>query len=93
MTPWTVTHQAPLSLSQSGLPFPSPGDFPDPGIELASPASASGFFTTEPPGKPTTYKCRDDCFFEVEVIIIIRGRDKESKTERNCDDTEVILSK
>ena len=44
-------------------------------------------------GKPTTYKCRDDCFFEVEVIIIIRGRDKESKTERNCDDTEVILSK
>ena len=39
----------------SGLPFPSPGDLPDPRIEpefLASPALADGFFTTEPPGKP-----------------------------------------
>ena len=50
--------QAPLSVgfpSQerwSGLPFPSPGDLPDPGIELSSPASAGGVFTTESPGKP-----------------------------------------
>ena len=36
----------------SGLPFPSPGDLPDPGIEPASPALAGGFFTTLPPGKP-----------------------------------------
>ena len=36
----------------SGLPFPSPGDPPDPGIETASPALAGRFFTTEPPGKP-----------------------------------------
>ena len=36
----------------SGLPFPSPGDLPNPGIEPASPALAGGFFTTEPPGKP-----------------------------------------
>ena len=36
----------------SGLPFPSPGDLPDPGIEAASAALAGGFFTTEPPGKP-----------------------------------------
>ena len=35
----------------SGLPFPSLGDLPDPGIEPASPALASGLFTTEPPGK------------------------------------------
>ena len=34
-----------------GLPFPSPGALPDPGIELASPALAGRFFTTEPPGK------------------------------------------
>ena len=34
------------------LPFPPPGDLPDPGIEPTTPASASGFFTTEPPGKP-----------------------------------------
>ena len=57
-TPWTVAHQTPLSMgfpSQeywSGLPFPSPGDLPNPGIELASPALVSRSFTTEPPGKP-----------------------------------------
>ena len=33
------------------LPFPSPGNLPDPGIELMSPASAGRFFTAEPPGK------------------------------------------
>ena len=44
-TPWTIVHQAPLSVgfprhwSWSGLPFPSPGDLPDPGIKPASPAS------------------------------------------------------
>ena len=37
----------------SGLPFPSPGDLPDPGIEPMSPAlTGRFFFTTEPPGKP-----------------------------------------
>jgi len=35
----------------SGLPFPSPGDLADPGIEPKS-CIANGFFTTEPPGKP-----------------------------------------
>ena len=35
----------------SGLPFPTPGDLLDPGIEFASPALAGRFFTTEPPGK------------------------------------------
>ena len=52
-TPWTVAHQAPLSTQQNwnGLPFPPPGDLPNPGIELAPPALADGFFTTEPPGK------------------------------------------
>ena len=60
-TPWTAARQVPLSLgfSQqeywSGLPFPSPGDLPDPEIEsglLVSPALAGGFFITIPPGKP-----------------------------------------
>ena len=43
MTLWTVAHQAPLSMGVSrqeywsGLPFPPPGDLPDPGIEPASP--------------------------------------------------------
>ena len=61
VTPWTVAQQHMLSMeltSQeywSGLPSPTPGDFPDPGIEpesLASPAMAGRFFTTTPPGKP-----------------------------------------
>ena len=58
-TPWTVAYQAPLSMGfsrqecWSGLPFPSPGDLPDPGIKPASPVLSSRFFTTEPPGKPT----------------------------------------
>jgi len=57
-TPWTVAHQAPLSTGfcrekyWNGLPFPSPGDLPNPGIEPTSPALAGRFFTTEPPGKP-----------------------------------------
>ena len=37
----------------AGLPFPSPGDLPDPGLEPESPALAGRFFTTEPPGKPS----------------------------------------
>jgi len=37
----------------SGLPFPSPGDLPNPEIKLMSPMLAGRFFTTEPPGKPT----------------------------------------
>ena len=51
-TLWTVAHQAPLSMeffSQeycSGLPFPPPGDFPNPGIKLGSPALTGGFFTS-----------------------------------------------
>ena len=53
--PWTVDHQAPLSMGFSeqeywnGLPFPSPGDLPDPGLELVSPlapALAGRFFIT-----------------------------------------------
>ena len=36
----------------SGLPFPSPEDLPDPGFEPMCPALTSGFFSTEPPGKP-----------------------------------------
>ena len=59
VTPWTVAHQAPLSMGfprqvyYSGLPFPSPEDLPNPGIEPASPALADGFLVTETPGKPT----------------------------------------
>ena len=60
-TVWSVACQVPLFMRfsrqeyWSGLPFPSPGDLPDPGIELMSPILAGGFFTTEPPGKPLGY--------------------------------------
>ena len=57
-TPWTAAHQAPLSMGfsrqeyWSGLPFPSPGDHPDPGIEPKSPTLQPDALTSEPPGKP-----------------------------------------
>jgi len=57
-TPWTVAYQPPPSMGfsrqgyWSGLPFPSPGDLPDPGIKLESPAFQADALTSEPPGKP-----------------------------------------
>ena len=48
-TPWTVALQALLFMR---LPFPPPGDLPDPGTEPVSPALQVDFFTAEPPGKP-----------------------------------------
>ena len=59
VTPWTVAHQAPLSMEFSrqkyfsGLTFPSPGNLPDPGIELRSPILWVDSLLTEPPGKPS----------------------------------------
>ena len=56
--PWTVVYQASLSMGFSrqeywrGLPFPSPGDLPDPGIEPRSPALQADALPSEPPGKP-----------------------------------------
>ena len=58
--PWTSAHQAPLSMGfpmqeyWSGLPFPPPEHLPSLGVESVSPALAGRFFTTEPPGKPST---------------------------------------
>ena len=63
-TPWTVAHQAPLSMEfsrqecRSDLPCPPPGDLPDPEIELVSPVSPAlqaDFFAFEPLGKPCVY--------------------------------------
>ena len=56
-TPWTVAYQAPLSMEfsrqeyWSRLPFPSPGDLPDPGIEPGSPTLQADALPSEPPGK------------------------------------------
>jgi len=43
----------------SGLPFPSPGDLPDPGIKPGSPAFQADALTSEPPGKPHSLVKRD----------------------------------
>ena len=62
--PWTVAHQAPLSMELfrheywSEVPFPSPGDLPDPGIELGSPALQTDSLLSELPGKPRCYATR-----------------------------------
>ena len=56
-TPWTVAYQAPLSMGfsrqqyWSGLPFPSPGDLPNPAIKPRSPALQTDALPSEPPGK------------------------------------------
>ena len=56
--PWTVAYQAlpPMGFSRqeywSGLPFPSPGHLPDPGIEPVSPTFQADALISEPPGKP-----------------------------------------
>ena len=61
VTLWTVAYQASLSMGfswqeyWSGLPFPSPGDLPNPGIEPRSPALQTDVLPSEPPGKPITF--------------------------------------
>ena len=59
VTPWTVAHQAPLSMEfsrqeyWSGFPFLSPGDLTDPGVKPGSPAFQADSLPPEPPGKPS----------------------------------------
>ena len=71
----TVACQAPLFMRYSrqeywsGFPFPPLGDLPNPGIKPTSPASAGGFFTAEPPGKPKVV-------FSDPVITFALGRRK-----------------
>ena len=69
-TPWTVARQAPLSMGffqqeyWNGLPFPSPGDLSDPGIEPLSPVSpalAGGVFIAVTPGRSRLPEPTHDC--------------------------------
>ena len=61
-TPWFVAYQAPLSMGFSrqecwnGLPFPSPGDLPDPGLEPRSHTLQADSLLSESPGKPNSRK-------------------------------------
>ena len=60
-TLWTAAYQAPLSMGfsrqeyWSGLPSPSPGNLPNPGIEPKSPALQTDTLPSEPPGKPLVF--------------------------------------
>ena len=75
-TPWTVAHQAPLSMGfprqeyWSGLPFLSPGDLSDPGIKPRSPVLAGRYFTTEPPGKPLFIPCKLLCREWISKVLV-----------------------
>ena len=66
MIPWTVAHQAPLSMGfsrqeyWSGLPFSSPGNFSDPGIKPRSPTLQADTLPSEPPG--AHHQSRSDIF-------------------------------
>ena len=57
-TPWTIAHQAPLPMgivgqkNWSGLPFPPPGDLPEPGIKLTSPSLTDGSIPLSHQGSP-----------------------------------------
>ena len=66
VTPWTVAHQAPLSmgiLQARILPCPPPGDLPNPGIEPRSPAFQADSLPSEPPGKPMNTEVGSVTFF------------------------------
>ena len=69
-TPWTIDYQAPPSIGfsrqeyWSGLPFPSPGDLPNPGVEPGSSALQTDALSSEPPGKP--------CKIPVDLLKILK---------------------
>ena len=79
-TPWTVAYQGPPSMgfsrqkSWSGLPFPSPGDLPNPGIEPGSPALQADALPSEPPGKPILF------YF---ILFFYQG-ETESEVAQSC---------
>ena len=81
-TLWTVAHQVPLSMGfsrqeyWSGLPCPSPGDLPNPGIQpmsFMSPALAGRFFTTNPHGKPLIYTYICLIYLHIPYVLIAQG--------------------
>ena len=66
--PWTIPHHDPLSMGfsrqeyRSGLPFPSPGDLPNPGIEPGSPALQTDSLPSGPPRKPIIRSTNNKCW-------------------------------
>ena len=79
MTPWTAAHQASLSRRfsrqgyWSGLPFPSPEDLPNPGIEPGSPVLQADSLLTELQGKPLLLFLNSYIFIHLIVLSLIYG--------------------
>ena len=109
-TPWTTAHHTSRSMEFSrhepwiGLPFPSPGDLPNSGIEprsLASPSLAGGFFTTEPLGKPQTHdfthtqilRCRVYMYTLVYIMSSLReARSSNSSETMSRPNAQILVS-
>ena len=109
-TPWTTAHHTSRSMEFSrhepwiGLPFPSPGDPPNSGIEprsLASPSLAGGFFTTEPLGKPQTHdfthtqilRCRVYMYTLVYIMSSLReARSSNSSETMSRPNAQILVS-
>ena len=87
-TLWTVTYQAPPSMRFSrqeycsGLPFPSPGDLPDPGIEPGSPTLQADALTSEPPGKPII----QEGWMQLQGFLKVEMEAEERESEKNKND-------
>ena len=80
MTPWIVAYQVSPSMGfsrqqyQSGLPFPSPGNLPNPGIEPGSPTPQAKALPSEPPGEGRVNSSRQrDTMLTLEYLLGARG--------------------
>ena len=91
-TPWTVAYQVPPSMGfsrqecWSGLPFPSPGDLLDPGIEPGSPTLQADALPSEPPGKPSRTLLISSVFFPPPLLCCLLFTDPidSPKYYRTC---------
>ena len=88
VTPWTVTCQVPPSMGfsrpeyWSGLPFPSPGDLPDPRIEPRSPTLQADALPSEPPGAPNDVSILINPVCYALSTPFIEGKTKEGSVKR-----------
>ena len=74
----------------SGLPFPSPGNLPNPGIDPASPVLADRFFTTEPPGKPMVVPTVIPFLIEIYVTPIATHTHRHTHTHKEENRRDVF---
>ena len=89
-TPWTIAYQAPPSMgfsrqeSWSGLPFPSPGDLPDPGIETRSSTLQADALTSEP---PVMVHFQKPYQLKMQIFVFLKGKVFENGPSWSPPDT------